>query len=104
MKIDFDVVLKNIEGKVFKGVDDGAEKDLTLKDACIVVLTSDIPIEEPRPDGAEKFKRYELAVKLKTGGVIDIPSEEVAKVKRLIGLMCQVQLVGACYNALEGNN
>ncbi len=49
--------------------------------------------------GEEKYKRYELVQKVKSNG--DFSIEEIAKLKKLIGMAFTPLIVGQAWDALE---
>lgn len=99
MKINVAVKVLNLEGNAFKNGDNDQE-DLTLKDVCIAGLSSTIPNENI--DGAEKFKRYQLAQKIySVDKFVTLTAEEVTKIKELVGKIYAIPVVGAVYNLLE---
>ena len=99
MKIDFNVKFKTFDGQDIIMRD----KPATLKDISVESLMSLLE-EEKNLSGEEKLKRYELALKIKDGGIIDISVEDIALVKKLIGKMFTPLIVGQAWKNLEGGN
>ena len=96
MKIDFSTRLKNFDGT-------DAEEDkkpLVLASVCVNSLLGVYSDEQQLP-GTEKAKRYELALKIKDGGTIDLPVEDIAKLKELVGKAYAPIVVGQAYKMLE---
>lgn len=96
MKVNFDTILKNLKDEDIK---DGEEK-LTLKSAAINALM--LPYQdELNLKGEEKLKRFTIAQKIQAGGEVELPVEEVAKVKELIGKLYNPLIVGRAWALLE---
>jgi len=72
----------------------------TLKTACFNVLGATIKGEE-NLSGKDKMKRFELAMKIKDSGEINLTSEEITLLKELIGKMYGTLIVGRCYEILD---
>jgi hypothetical protein len=96
MKINFDSELKSIKGEVLKN----GEAAFTLKDASIEALVA--MSQDDRSDGTEKFKRYQLAVKVNAGGEIEITPEESAMLKDRIGRLYGPVVIGPAFVLLNG--
>lgn len=95
MKRDFSAVL-TFAGKPVKEQD--AELNLGgVAVSALLLLRQD----ESNISGEDKFKRYKLAERLTSGGVIDVSVEELALLKKLIGAMYQPIVVGAAFDLLE---
>jgi len=94
-KINFDVVLKNLEGKPLK---DGDGKDLTMARACRNALH----VMDEKATGDEKYKNYVLALKVGDGGDVDLKSEEITRIKDYIGKNMYPIVVGPVWDFLEG--
>ena len=78
MKINFNVGLKNLEGKALKD----KEKVLTLKDVSTNALLGNYKEEI---DGSEKLKRFLLATKIyESNGEIELENDDVKLVTDLI--------------------
>lgn len=93
MKRDFSKEL------AFKGkpVKEG-ETVLTLGGLAVSVL---LMTEEQNVPGDEKFKRFKLAERIADGGIQDVTVEDIALIKRRIGLTCQPIVVGPAFELLE---
>ena len=66
MKINFNVGLKNLEGKVLKD----KEKDVTLKDVSTNALLGNY--QDEKIDGEEKLKRFLLSLRIN-----QLPMEDI---------------------------
>lgn len=107
MKIRFDKALQKLDGETMKKEIFDEEKkkwvdtkdDFQLRDVCVCALMANI--EEEKIDGMEKAKRYLLAMKIQKANELDLKSEQVAKLKELIGKVYGVLIVGQCYELLE---
>ncbi len=96
MLIDFDEVLKTVDGLKMAIAQDSKEK-ATLQMVCREALLSN---ESSKGiSGKEKFERWELAKKLK--GPVDLKTDEVAKLKELLGVVYGPTVVGPAYELLE---
>lgn len=97
MKINFDSVLKHISGENLKT----NGEDLTLKGASIEALIA-IAESDRNATGEDKFKRYEIAMKVNAGGEVELTPEEVAVIKKRVGEVFGVAVVGPAYKLLNG--
>jgi len=95
MKVKLNQPLKELSGEVIKN----GEKVFELKNACVEALMVNNPKEEI--DGNEKMGRYLLAMKIEKANELDLKSEEIAKIKNLIGAVYGVLVVGQCFEMLE---
>ena len=78
MKINFNVVLKNLKGESLKDKD----KDLTLKDVSANALLGNYKEEI---DGNEKLKRFLLATKIyESNGEIELENDDIKLVTDMI--------------------
>lgn len=78
------------------------EKDvpLVVKDVAIIALTSQYN-DEPNLNGDEKFRRFELAMKVNKGGAQDYAPEEIVLMKKLIGKAYSPLVVGRAFEVLN---
>jgi len=97
MVVEFDVELHSLDGSVLQ---DSATQKITLKNISVNALLT--PADE-KLAGEEKLKRYNLAQKIyaSTAG-IDMTTEEIALVKKLIGEIYPPLIVGQTWAMLEG--
>lgn len=98
MKIDFSVILMGIDENPMKRRL-GSDEIATLKDIAFDALLS--IMEGDRSSGEEKFRRYELAMKIKNEKDVDLPIEDVALIKKLIGSMYSPLVVGQAWKVLD---
>lgn len=77
MKLDFDRMIENPKGGVFK---DG-EQEICLGDFVYNCLQSMDPRD---PDTAAKMKRGRIAIKLANNGVVEVSAEEIATMKEAV--------------------
>ena len=95
MKINFNQLIKNIQGEEIK--------DLTLKTVSVEALLATFS-DEQSLSGEEKAKRYVLATRIYANPEeLDLTVEEVAKIKQLIGKGYGPLIVGQAWDMLEGN-
>ncbi len=99
MKININETIKNIKGEAIK---DGETKEpLTLKTICTNALMGTYE-EEKKVSGAEKAKRFQLAMKIQSSnGEAVLQSEEISLVKELIGRGYPPLVVGRAYEILD---
>jgi len=76
------------------------KKKLLLRDVCIVALMNLISIDKDL-SGKEKNKRFFLAMKLQKEDLVDLEAEDIALLKKRIGLMCTVIVAGRAWQLLE---
>jgi hypothetical protein len=96
MKYDFSTVVKDLSGVTVK---DETGKDLTIKHVCHSALFAMIKAEDA--SGEEKYTRYRLAGKINGEGPADLRSEDVTKIKDLVGKAYGPLVVGFTYEFLE---
>ena len=105
MKIDFDVVLMSIKGEPLKtqeGVGEEAVlEDMTLEKCVMESLLQMLPSDKSE-DGKSKYKRYQLAQKIENNPDAEFKAEEIAKIKKRIGLAYGPAVVGSAWEAIEG--
>lgn len=98
---NFNVPIKNLEGGNFK---DG-EKDILLKNLCINALYA-VEMEgnsAKRLSGEDHMSRHRLAKKLYgSESEVEVSSEEITLMKRLIALNYAPSVVGPAFELLEG--
>jgi hypothetical protein len=97
MKVNFDSKLLHLDGQVLKNRD----ADFTLKSAAIEALMN-IAESDRTAKGEDKFKRYELAVKVNAGGEVEITPEEATLLKQRIGEVYGPAVIGPAYKLLNG--
>ena len=103
MKIRVDAVLKNHRGEPLKVSNETGAESATLASTVELAL-----VQNRSPDhqtGAAKYRIYQLLQKLTgSGDEVDLPVEDIALLKELIGEFQGFGpvVVGAVYDALEG--
>jgi hypothetical protein len=99
MKRNLDAHLVNHKGEPLKeGAGENA-KTIPLHVICLSALMTDI--EGERLSGPDKFAMYQLAGKVCNGGVVDLTTEELAKIKERVGKIYGIAVVGPAYKLLE---
>lgn len=114
MKINFDVVIKNLNGKPFTNPVTPIGKKpseclpseikhvpVTLGEVCTNSLLA--IHENEKLSGKEKYERWALAKKINYGGAVELTVEEIAKCKELIGKTYAALIVGPVFEILEHN-
>ncbi|MFP3246913.1 MAG: hypothetical protein RXR20_20535 [Paraburkholderia sp.] len=96
MQRDFSVALKSIGDIAI--VDNG--QPVTLKMVAINALLSNDEADRGQ-SGEEKYKRFKLADRIHASDTVEVSVEELALIKRLIGLIYPPVIVGSAYAALE---
>lgn len=101
MKLDLGKGLKDLEGMAIMAAD---EEPATLRGVIIGALMAMYKGEDDLP-GEEKLKRWELALKIKNAeDPVDLKSEEIVLIKKLVGKAYGTIIVGNVWTALEGGN
>ena len=96
LKIDFNVVLKNLEGKPLTD----KEKDLTLKDVSANAILGNYQNENI--DGEEKLKRFILAMKIyEANGELELTVDEVKMTKDMIARGYSTLVTGRALQILD---
>jgi len=96
LKIDFNVVLKNLEGKPLKD----KEKDLTLKDVSANAILGNY--QDEKIDGEEKLKRFLLATKIyESKSELELTVDEVKMTKDLIARGYSTLVTGRALQILD---
>ncbi len=99
--IDFSQKLKTLDGKDLKISETDVAVD--LKTVCIQALIGSTDNDQTiKPE--KKIAYYTLAQKINEGGKVDIKSEDIADLKKLIGNnpIMNIVVVGQVYLMLEG--
>lgn len=100
MKLNLNTELKTIQGAP---IVDETQKQMTAGGVMFSSLVAS-GHQDDKLDGSAKFKRYELAKTVYVGGEMNISTEEVILIKKVVGMYMPIQVVGAIYNFIEGNN
>lgn len=98
MKIDFSQQPKALAGDTFKNE---KNESLTLSDVCIEGLNRPHPVEDQRLTGEQKFKRWDLSRRIYKATEVEVSAEEIADLKKCIGLHFPPSIVGPCFEMLE---
>lgn len=98
MAIDFNQELKQLNGESFADAS-GKEQKTTLGSICEQALLANYP-DEKELSGAEKFERWKLATKVK-GTDVSLSSEELTKLKMLVGKAFPPLVVGQAWKMLD---
>lgn len=96
MQIDFSAKIKDLKGAVMK---DG-DSDVTLGAISCTALFALYP-DEQNLAAEEKVKRFRLAQSAVDGGVQDIPVDDVAALKKLIGRAFNPLVVGRAFDIID---
>lgn len=97
MKINFDSEILSLDHQPLKPPESMNLDKLTLKSVCIESLM----FNEEGMSGEQKFSNYQLARKISAGGEVDCSVEELALIKKRIGLAWGVNVVGPAWSLLE---
>lgn len=93
-----DVVITDLDGKVMKNE---SGKDLTVGFACSNALLSYYPNEKPEPGTDQKLLRFMLAKKIHDDQTVDLKTEDISLIKKLVGDLYFPTVVGAVVEAFE---
>lgn len=96
MKIDFYKPLLDLSGEPMKSGD----KDFLLVNACQEALTATFP-DEMNLSGADKVKRFSLALKVGEKLPQELTIDEVAEIRRLVAKAYGPLVVGRAYEMLD---
>lgn len=81
-----------------------AIEDMTLKEVCLAALQANFD-DEKQLSATEKVARYSLATDIfKAKGSIELASEEITLLKKLIGKGFTMLIVGQAYGLLDPNS
>lgn len=90
-----DAKLVDSEGRVLR-----PERDFTLRKACTEALQANNLMGDVI-DGEERYRRFQLAIKIMSDDEPDLSVEEIAKIKKVIGLAFGPTVVGRAYDILD---
>ena|SRR3990167_5616352 len=99
MKINFGSHVADLKGVALK---DEKGEDVKLHVPCVNALTANYQ-KENDIGGDEKYRRYKLAVKIDKPEEIEVTSEEITLIKKLVGFAFTPILVGGIFDKLEGS-
>jgi hypothetical protein len=104
MRINLDEVIESLDGEpiTINEMVDGEmiDEELTLGRVCLNSLF--MMDQTERIDGIEKFKRYEMGLKVNLGGTQSFTAEQISLIKELVGKMYGPLIVGRAWTLLEG--
>lgn len=100
MKVNFSLPILDLNGAPIKEGGSDANADMTLASISCNALLAPYQ-DENNLDGAEKTKRFKLALKVNDGGIIDLAVEDVSLLKRLIAKGYAPLVVGRAYELLD---
>jgi len=97
MKINLTQQIMRIDDKPFENPE--TKTPYTLKDVVIEAVLA----PEAKEDNKKKYSKYELYLKLKAAGKeIDLTTDEISEIKRLIGEVKPALIMGQAWDMLEG--
>ena len=99
MKINFAAPITTLDGKPMM-VSDKSDAVATLGFICLEVLQDGAPDE--KIDGAEKMRRFKLAMSIHGAGELSVGVEDVGLLKDLIGKAYSTRIVGPAWTLLDG--
>ncbi|MGH9864812.1 MAG: hypothetical protein ACRD4H_05285 [Candidatus Acidiferrales bacterium] len=102
MLVNFDRNIKALDGTdlVERDQQSGELKPVPMKDLIVGALLANNPGETL--SGIDKFHRGKLAEKVFAGGDIELPIEDVTKIKDVIGSYCTPLVVFQIFDYIEG--
>lgn len=96
MKINLNVVLKNLAGKTLKE----GEKDVTLKDVSINALLGNY--KDENIDGNEKLKRFMLATRISEAkGELELENDDITLIKDMIAKGYSTMVTARAWQILD---
>lgn len=95
---DFSTVITDLNGKPLTGQSEG--KTLTLGEVCANALLAQFPDETNLP-GADKVKRFDLAMKVSTAKNVTLSAEDTALLKTVIAKGFGPLVVGRSWALLD---
>jgi len=100
MKIDFNIELKTLKGETLK---DSEKNNITLKTVTINCLLGESN-DDKMLSGEKKLEKYLLAEKIYTSeSEIDIKSDEISMIKKIISENYPPLISGQCWLIMEGD-
>lgn len=103
MKIETEVVLKNLDGEELKDASvKGESTNVTLKICLINALLS--PLGQGKTEaGTEKLKKFNLAKKINDNKEVDLSADDIVLLKNRVGEVYPPLIVGQVYELLGEN-
>jgi len=115
MLINFTQNLLDVDGnpvpELFERIqEDGSTKrerrNLTLRSVAVAALNANFQDEAQQKNHVElskiKFERGELAFKIYNNDTLDLESEQISEIKKLVGRIFSPVIVWRAYKMLEG--
>ena len=99
MKVDLDRVLLSLDGQPLKSdKDEDATLGYVLSLACLNA--------DPRKHdtGEKKYEIYQVAKKVTEDGIVDLSHEDIVLLKKLVGEVSPVAVVGTVWDILDGED
>ena len=96
MKVDFAQVITNLLGEPMK--QNQNDQPLTLG----VVASNALLADFPNTDAPTKVKRFKLAQRIFGDGEVNLEVEEIAEIKKVIGMVYPPLIVGRAWEMIEG--
>ena len=103
MKVDFDAVIKDLDGVPMSDARTAAGDGrlLTLKTVCVNgLLATETDKNIP---GQQKLARFRLAEQINAGGEQNLSAEDVALIKERVGAFYVTLVVGRAFGLLDGS-
>jgi len=108
-KIDLSYVFKNLDGKPITEqrklaeTNQGIQMETITATMKLISTNALLASNDPKLDGAEKAKRYALALKINDAGKeIELGIDDLKLLKDLIGQFGSPLIVGQAWEQLEG--
>jgi len=95
MKIRLDRKFKDMDGGIVKE----GQKEIDLGHVCKTAL---LVSSQEKIEGQEKYDRYVIATKIGEFVECDLSTDEISKIKKLIGEIWNPLIVGQSWDMLEG--
>jgi hypothetical protein len=99
LKINFDFVPVDLMSEQSITMPDG-KTPATLARLCVQALGAALPDEQDQT-AEDKVRAWSLGGKIVRGGVVDLPAEDIALLKKRVGKLYGPFVVGPCLEALE---
>ena len=96
MKINVSTELLDLQGKVLKL---GNEKD---ENATVALVCKMALLNDDSQNGMDKYESWKLAREFEKGGELELTSEQISKVKKLVHKIFTPTYIGPVFDILEG--
>ena len=101
MELSLDKKVTGIGGEALMKSKD---EQWTMRSVIVAAFTTDLESDK-KNTGVQKFERWQFADKVsKAGESVTLVTEEVAKIKERVGMVCPTNMVGWLYTEIEGCN